>query len=148
MGRGNQEKARIRWEENVTQREDVFPLSLLLLYYLLLYRIFFHYVNYSIALSLALQCPSLSWMLHCGFKRTCLQSIFDWICLVWLQDERRCQLGSPEATTVLAHSVFSMLRLSFTGGSPSSCDKHTRLRDMPKTAVLETTAATLLHFIC
>lgn len=26
----------------------------------------------------------------------------------------------PEATTVLAHRVFSMLRLSFTGGSPSS----------------------------
>lgn len=35
----------------------------------------------------------------------------------------------PEATTVLAHRVFSMLRLSLTGGSPSSCnnwdDKHT-----------------------
>lgn len=35
----------------------------------------------------------------------------------------------PEATTVLAHRVFSMLRLSLTGGSPSSCssldDKYT-----------------------
>lgn len=28
----------------------------------------------------------------------------------------------PEAITVLAHRVFSMLRLSLTGGSPSSCN--------------------------
>ncbi len=29
----------------------------------------------------------------------------------------------PEAITVLAHRVFSMLRLSLTGGSPSSCNR-------------------------
>lgn len=55
----------------------------------------------------------------------------------------------PEATTVLAHNVFSILRLSWTAGSLSSCEKKEELVDQHYTlSYLRTMQNHLKKIVC